>query len=227
MIEKPPVLRLRRPDRRPTADQIAAFVDTATSFVVDAMGGGGALAATISPMTGDTARVVGAALTCDNGPAGVLATLGAIHFVQPGDIVVVGFGGHQGCAAAGDKVAGMARNAGARALVTDGPVRDAADIRRVGLPVWCTGLTPAKPHENGPGTVGLPVQIGGQSVETGDIVVADEDGVVVVPFARIDAVIAHLDVVRKLEGELDARIADGFREPITELLASDGVTWVD
>ena len=227
MIEQPPVLRLRRPDRRPTEAQIAAFAGVPTSFVVDAMRGGGALATDIVPMPGNTAHAAGPAITCDNGPAGVLATLGAIHLVQPGDVIVAGFGGHQGCAAAGDKVCGMARNAGAAALVTDGPVRDAADIRRVGLPVWCTGLNPGTPHENGPGTVGLPVQTGGRQIETGDMVVADEDGVVVVPFARIDATIAHLEVVRSLESGLDARIAEGLRDPIAELLASDRVAWED
>ena len=226
MIEKPPVLRLRRPDRRPTDAQIAAFSGAATSFVVDAMLGAGALDARIAPMPDTAARVAGPALTCDNGPGGVLATLGAIHLVRPGDVIVAGFGGHQGCAAAGDKVTGMARNAGAVAFITDGPVRDAADIRKAGLPVWCTGLTPGTPHENGPGTVGLPIHIAGQRVETGDLIVADEDGVVVVPFARIDAVIAHLNVVRGLEGDLDTKIADGFREPIAELLASDRVRWV-
>ena len=154
-----------------------------------------------------------------------MASLGAIHLTSPGDILVAAADGYQGCAAAGDRVCEMAQNAGAIALVTDGPVRDFDGIMSVGLPVWCTGLTPETPSGTGPGKVGLPVQIAGQRVETGDMIVADRDGVVVVPFDRIDAVIERLETVRTLEAELDGRVADGFKEPLAELLASDRVKW--
>ncbi|KKM02697.1 hypothetical protein LCGC14_1781810, partial [marine sediment metagenome] len=75
------------------------------------------------------------------------------------------------------------------------------------------GLTPASPFTKGPGRVGLPLAIGGQQVETGDMVVADRDGVVIVPFAQIDAVIAALDAVRAAEEGLDAQVAEGLRAP--------------
>ena len=115
------------------------------------------------------------------------------------------------------------RRAGAAAFVTDGPLRDYDGIVDVGLPAWCTGLTPASPFVSGPGKVGFAVQIGGQQVASGDMIVADGDGVVVVPFDRIDAVIAQLDTVRRLEGELDAEVAAGLSlpDPIAELLASE------
>ena len=70
----------------------------------------------------------------------------------------------------------MLRNCGGAALITDGPVRDYAGIVRSKLPVWCNGLNPASPYTNGPGFVGSPAQIGGQTVRSGDIVVADQDG---------------------------------------------------
>jgi len=126
-------------------------------------------------------------------------------------------------------VAGMLRNAGAAGFVTDGPVRDYAGLVAAGLPIWCTGLTPASPYSKGPGRVGFPVQIGGQEVETGDMIVADRDGVVVVPFERIDAVIAALARIRELEAELDARVAAGLKAPgwVTELLKGDSVRFTD
>ena len=107
----------------------------------------------------------------------------------------------------------MMRNAGAAGFVTDGPVRDYAGIVETRLPVWCSGLTPASPFTKGPGSVGFPVQIAGQEIETGDIIVADRDGIVVVPYERIDEVIANLAKVRDSEAELDAEVTAGLRVP--------------
>ena len=231
MIEEPPLLTVARAPRRPGASQVAAFQGVPTSFVVDAMHGTGALSSRIRPLgeSRDLASVAaGPALTAGCGAGDILALLAALGSVREGDVVVSAFDGFQGCAAAGDRVCGMLRNAGAAGLVTDGPVRDYAGIVAAGLPCWATGLTPASPYVNGPGTVGLPVQIGGRQVETGDMIVADHDGVVVVPYARIDAVIAKLETVRALEAALDAQIADGLTIPpsTAALLESDSVAYV-
>ena len=140
MLEEPPKLTVHRGRRRPTEAQIAAFQGVPTGNVVDALHGRGALSPAIKPVFGARHRVAGPALTAENGPADILATLAAIAFVHPGDILVAGAAGHQGCASAGDRVVGMARNAGAAALITDGPVRDGDGIAEVGLPVWATGF---------------------------------------------------------------------------------------
>ena len=224
MIEEPPVLTLRQPARRPTATQIAAFAHVPTGYVVDAMTGQEALSGEIAAMQDDW-HVVGSALTAWNGPADVLATLAAIHLCQPGDILIASVDGARDSAAAGDRVCGMAKNAGAVALVTDGAVRDTAGIKAVGLPVWCAGRSARTPYTSGPGTVGYPVVLGGRQIESGDLIVADRDGVAVVPFNQIDAVIAQLKTVRTLEEKLDKEVEDGFCEPLAELLASDRVVW--
>lgn len=231
MIEEPPLLTIARESRRPDAAQVAAFQEVPTSFVVDAMYGSGALSGRIRPL-GESRDLVsvaaGPALTAGCGAGDVLALLAATDSVQDGDIVLAAFDGFQGCAAAGDRVCGMLRNAGAAGFVTDGPVRDYAGIVGIGLPCWATGLTPASPYSNGPGTVGLPIQIGGRQVETGDMIVADHDGVVVVPFARIDAVIEKLETVKALENALDAEVEKGLTMfPATrELLKTDRVKYV-
>ena len=194
------------------------------------MYGAGAMSPEIKPV-GDgldiDCRAAGPALTVDCGPADILALLGALGSITQGDIVVSAFHRHQGCAAAGDRVSAMIKNCGGAGLVTDGPVRDYAGIVDVDLPVWCTGLNPGSPFSKGPGSVGFPIQIGGQEVETGDMIVADRDGVVVVPFERIDAVIEMLAKVSQLENELDAELRDGLKIPsaIEELLASDQVKY--
>lgn len=226
MIEAPPTLTIKKSLRRPTEAQIAAFKDTPTGFVVDAMFGGGALANNIQPIGGGRdlrCAAAGPALTADCGAADVLAVFAALKFVRPGDVVVSSFAAHSGCAAGGDGLMGMMKNAGAAGFVTDGPLRDYNGIVSVGMPVWCTGITPASPHMSGPGTVGFPIQLGAQEVETGDMIVADQDGVVVVPFERLDEVIANLDRIRRAEQAQDKKVATGMQVPewVEELLASD------
>ena len=223
MIEHPPRLKLRRDFPRPTAEQVAAFRDVPTGFVADAMDGRGAMATAISPLPGLPGHVAGPALVADNGPSDILATLAAVHLVQPGDVVCAAADGFQGAAAAGDQLMGMMRNAGAAGFVTDGPMRDLEGIQAVGVPVWCTGLNANSPYNDGPGTVGGAASIGGVTVASGDIVVADENGVVVVPHARIDAVIDRLKAVTAAEEDLERKVADGLTAPLDlDAMLADG-----
>jgi 4-hydroxy-4-methyl-2-oxoglutarate aldolase len=213
MIEEPPILRIRANFPRPTAAQIAAFKDVPTGFVCDAMGGQGALASNIQPIGGGRdidCRAVGPALIADNGPQEILATMGALHILQPGDIVVAAVHGHQNCSAAGDQFCGMLRNKGAAGFVTDGEMRDYDGIVETGLPAWCTGLSPNSPYSNGPARVGFDAVVGGRRIASGDLIVADRNGVVVVPFDQIDAVIAKVAHVTELEAALEAKVKDGF-----------------
>lgn len=222
MIEEPPKLTIRKPSRRPSDAEIAAFQGVPTGFVVDALGGRGALDPAIKPMEG-LPHVAGPALTVGNGAADIMATLAGLAFLQPGDVFIVGFEGFQGCAAVGDRVSGMAKNAGAVGLVTDGPVRDYTGIVEVGLPIWCNGITPNSPYTQGPGTVGLPVDLAGMRVDTGDMIVADRDGVVIVPFERVSEIAARLDDVRALETDLDSQVANGLAVPeVVKTWLTDG-----
>jgi len=232
MIEEPPLLTIKRPSRRPTPEQIAAFQNVPTSFVVDALQGGHTLSPNIRPLGEGRdlpTSAVGPALTVDNGPADILALLASLKFIQDGDILVTGANGYQGCAAMGDRVAGFIKNNGACAIVTDGPARDYAGIVEVGIPIWCTGLNPNTPFGKGPGKVGFPIQFGGQQIETGDLIVADFDGVVVVPFDRIEEVIRTLKTIVELETALDSEVRGGLKIPpaIEELLQSDQVKMVE
>lgn len=89
-------------------------------------------------------------------------------------------------------------------LVTDGLVRDAQEIRELGLPVWCRGTTPTASNKHGPSRVGGTVTIGGTLVQDGDYVIADEDGVVIWPKARV----AELrDRARQKRDSDEARLA--------------------
>jgi 4-hydroxy-4-methyl-2-oxoglutarate aldolase len=212
MLDEAP--RIRRHDwTRPDAALVEALRDVPTGFVVDALGGAGALDFRVKPAIADQARFTGTALTCDCGPADNLALCAALESVQPGDVLVAATAGHTGCAVTGDLVVGMARNGGAVGFVTDGCVRDLPGLRAVGLPAFCIGVTPNSPARSGPGTVGAPVVLAGVRVASGDVVVADEDGVVVVPRERLAEVVARLPAIRSAEADMDRRVREGLRIP--------------
>lgn len=209
---------------RPEPGLVAAFADTPTGFVVDAMGRRGALSADIRRLCG-SGVFVGTALTVWTVPRDNLAPYAALDAARPGDVLVVTNGGARDASILGDLAIGMARNCGVIAVVTDGLVRDIAGIREVGIPVHAPGLSPNSPFKNGPGEIGGTVSIGGVAVSAGDIVVGDEDGVVVVPLARAAAVRDALAAVRKKEAEMDAAVRGGLRAPawLADVLAGPGV----
>ena len=107
----------------------------------------------------------------------------------------------------------MARNRGVAGLVTDGLVRDLVGILDVDIPVYCAGLTANSPARNGPGTVGLPIVLGGVRVDSGDIVVGDRDGVVIVPLAEATNVLGRLGGIKAAEASLEAKVKAGLEIP--------------
>ena len=232
MIEEPKPLTIKKNWKRPSKKQLKAFENIPTGFVTDALDGDGTLSIDIKPV-GDgrdiNCVVVGAAVTAGNNAADIMGTLAALNFIQEGDVLVASFSGHQGNAAAGDRVMGMLKNCGGAGFVTDGPMRDYVGLIEVGLPAWCTGLTPASPFTKGPATVGLPINIGGQKVESGDIIVADLDGVVVVPHSKIDIIIERLSHITDLEYSLDAEVREGLKipGPVKEMVLETNVKFVD
>jgi 4-hydroxy-4-methyl-2-oxoglutarate aldolase len=225
MIKDPPLLTIRRNFPRPKPEEVKAFANAQTGHVIDAMNGRGALDYRIKPLAPPAATVVGVAMTCHCGPADNLALFGALAVAQPGDILVCGTDEFTTTSVTGDLLMGMARNRGLLGLITDGVARDRAGIVGVGLPVYCMGLNPNSPVRSGPGTVGKPVALGGVVIDSGDIIVADADGVVIVPRANAANVIASLALVRKAETDLEAKVKAGLQIPdfVTAILASDQV----
>jgi 4-hydroxy-4-methyl-2-oxoglutarate aldolase len=225
MIEDPPLITLRRKVPRPSKAQLAALAGTPTGFIVDALDGRGALPPEVKPVVPEFASFCGVALPCGVGPSDNLAVLAALPLVQAGDVVIASVEGFRDAAVVGDLLLGMLRNRGAVAFVTDGTVRDLPGLRDARLPCFATGTTPNSPVRNGPGTVNLPIAIGGVVIGPGDILIGDQDGVVVLPFDRIDAVIARLVDIRAAEKELLAKVEGGLGVPpwIEELYRSGKV----
>jgi 4-hydroxy-4-methyl-2-oxoglutarate aldolase len=217
MIEEPPPIVFATPADRPSTDVIERFRGAPTSFIVDAMNGAGALDWRIKRLVGRS--LVGVALTCDCGPLDNLAFMAALAECRPGDVLVVATGGYVGAAVTGDLLIGVARNRGAAGFVTDGLVRDLDDLETVGLPIFAIGVTPNSPQRRGPGSVGLPIVCGGVTVASGDVVVGDRDGVVVVPRARISATLESLEHVKAAEAATLQRVRGGLKELPVEVPA--------
>ena len=151
----------------------------------------------------------GSALTAFAYPADSVGMFGALAEAAPGDVLVVACDGFAGTAVIGDLAAGMMKNKGCAAFVTDGLARDRAGILASGLPVFAAGISPNSPARNGPGVVGLPVNLGGVRVKPGDIIVGDADAVVVVPLERAAAVLRALEDVRANERKAVERVRSG------------------
>ncbi|HWT09999.1 MAG TPA: hypothetical protein VN329_12610 [Roseomonas sp.] len=222
MLDNPPLLTIHRGHRRPDPALVEAFRGAQTSHLCDAMDGRGALDYRIKPMDPANACFAGPALTALSYPADVVGVFGALAEAQPGDVIVVANDGYTGTAVVGDIVAGMMRNKGVAAFVTDGLARDRAGIAATGMPLFAAGINPASPAANGPGVVGAPVTVGGQHVRPGDIIVGDADGVVVVPADRAAAVLERLQAIRVAEAATIARVEAGMTENdrVRDLVAS-------
>ena len=206
MIENQPVLTIHRGHRRPDPALLEAFSGAMTSHLVDAMDGRGALDWRIKPLDPANARFTGPALTAHSYPADIHGMVGAAMEAEAGDVIMCANDGFTGTAVIGDLAAGILRNKHVAAFVTDGLARDRAGIAATGLPLFAIGISPNSPASTGAGQVGAPIVLGGVAVSSGDIVVGDEDGVVVIPLAHAEAVLERLRAVRGAEKEAEASV---------------------
>ena len=234
MIENPPLIQIKKSSsrNRPSIKQLANFKNVPTGFICDALNGYAALDTNIKPLPVPGKKVehiVGPALTVFSGAADVLGMSIALSEIQPGDIVVNGVSGFQGTAAVGDRIAGMIKNNGGIGLITDGPMRDLEGIIETGLSCFCTGLNPNSPYNSGPAKIGYPTEIGGKTIHSGDIIVADSDGVTVVPFNKIDEILEKLDRITELENAMDEKVKNGLKisQKALNYINSDQVIYED
>ncbi|MEO7244856.1 MAG: RraA family protein [Rubrivivax sp.] len=206
------VIAVKREVQRADPAAVQALAGAGTGFVVDANGRRGALDSAIRPVS-KAVSFCGPAYTVRTRGRDNLAAYTALAFAQPGDVLVIATDGYREASVVGDVFIGLARNRGVVAVVTDGMVRDVAGIDAVGIPVFALGLSPNSPHKDGPGELGTQVCLGGSTVNTGDIVRGDADGVVVVAREAAAAVVTALDKVRAQEARMDQWVRDGLDAP--------------
>lgn len=136
-----------------------------------------------------------------------------LETVQPGDVLVIQAYGSKFTGVIGDILAQYFKQKGGAGIIVDGSIRDSERIREMGIPVWCTGVTPhyASQTELFPWAYDVPVAVGGVLCMPGDIVIADDDGPVIVPQALADEVYQSAQDHQEWEVFSRARLAEGAR----------------
>ncbi|HEX9865050.1 MAG TPA: 4-carboxy-4-hydroxy-2-oxoadipate aldolase/oxaloacetate decarboxylase [Acidimicrobiia bacterium] len=176
-------------------------------------------------------RIAGPAVTVSCPPGDNLMIHAAVEMIEPGDVLVVATTEPSDNGSFGELLAVSVAGRGCVGLITNGGVRDVADLRRMGFPVWARRVHAAGTSKTGAGSVNLPVVCAGVEVRPGDVVVADDDGVAVVERERAGEVLEMArerllkeEATRKrlASGELGVDLY-GFRSRLDEL----GVRWVD
>jgi 4-hydroxy-4-methyl-2-oxoglutarate aldolase len=170
----------------------------------------------IKPVTGSVA-IAGSAVTCLNYAGDNLMLLAALDVVEAGDVIVVGVTAPSAHGMFGDVLATACAARGVQAVVLDAGARDVTTLREMGFPVWSRHIGVNGTVKNSPGWVNVPIACGGQIVNPGDVIVADDDGVVVI--ARDDAVAVAEAAHVRVEKEIVAR--DEFRSGLRPLDKGD------
>jgi 4-hydroxy-4-methyl-2-oxoglutarate aldolase len=174
--------RVHGPWSRPDAAMLEAFKNAASAQVADSMSRLGAMDAGIRPVW-NSPRIIGPALTvwCHTGDN--LMVHKALSIAVPGDILVINTQGNVVNSPFGELLATSAVKIGIRGLIIDGTVRDADALEAMKFPVYSRGLCPNGCNKDGPGEVGGVIACGGVAVRPGDILIADRDGITVVPLS--------------------------------------------
>jgi len=145
--------------------------------------------------------LAGPAITVRERPDCNLMSHAAIDLMQRGDVLVVDAGGYTRTAVGGFLMSRKMISKEADGVVVDGAWRDRAEIAKARFPVYCRAWQPGGPHKDVPGSVNVPVTVGGVVIYPGDIIVGDDDGLVVVPGGSADDVLAQAQEIRAKESQ--------------------------
>ncbi|MBU1361254.1 MAG: RraA family protein [Gammaproteobacteria bacterium] len=191
-----------------TSVTAAHFAGYAAATVYEAAGKCGDMAPSIRPV-GDACRLLGRAYTVRCWPSDGLAFMRAVEMAEPGDVLVIDSGGTDRSTVWGGSATIRAKHRGIAGVVTNGAVRDVATIRALEFPVWSTGICVRGGVANHPGWHNTVVSVCDVAVGPGDIVLADIDGVVVVPSANAAEVLEKTKAQAEKEKGADERLRAG------------------
>jgi 4-hydroxy-4-methyl-2-oxoglutarate aldolase len=215
---------------RPDPGTVAGLARAGVATVHEAAGRIGLLDPAIRPIQ-EGASVAGPAVTVSCAAGDNLMVHAAVEVIEPGDVVVVSVTSPSTDGMLGELLATSLMAHGCRAVIVDSGVRDVAELRRVGFPVWSRAIHAQGTVKATPGSVNLPVTCGGVVVHPGDVVVADDDGVMILARDRADEVLVLAKGRIAKEEDKRARLAAGELgldiDHLREKLESMGVRWVD
>ncbi|HEY1231099.1 MAG TPA: RraA family protein [Ramlibacter sp.] len=188
---------------RVSPDLVRQAAEYQAAILADVNGRRGALHGRIAALR-PRMKLAGPALTVDVRPGDNLMIHAAISLAKPGDVLVIDGKGDQTAALMGTIMMTACKQLGLAGVVIDGAVRDSLEIDEMDYPVFSFGTNPNGPTKNVPGRIGHPVSIGGVTVRSGDLIVADADGVVAIERERVAGL---LPLARKKVEDETARIA--------------------
>jgi 4-hydroxy-4-methyl-2-oxoglutarate aldolase len=170
---------IRREIERVPVELVAQASKFASSILADVAGRRGAMDGRIAAVA-PSMRVCGPAFTIEVRPGDNLMIHTAIALARPGDVLVIDGKGDTTCALMGTIMLSTCKKLGLAGVVIDAAIRDSEELVDLGFPVWAVGANPNGPTKYVPGRINWPISCGGISVQPGDLIVGDADGVVVI-----------------------------------------------
>ena len=173
---------------------------------------------------------VGRALTIKTRSGDNLMLHKALNMAKPGDVLIVSNdGGESYRSLIGEIMFTYLASTGAAGIIIDGPIRDIDAVRKMEMPIYATGTNPAGPYKEGPGEINVPISCGGISVNPGDIIVMDEDGVIVIPLQEAETVLVNARAFQQKDEAklLAAQEGRAKRDWVDALIAKKEVEIID
>jgi len=201
-------MRILEMPKRPDPRLIAEFAKMVTPHLSDSMERLYAGGPRLRPMHKE-GKLAGPAFTVKTAPGDNLLVHKALDSARPGDVIVVDAGGFADQAIVGELMMSRARQRGVAGLVIWGAIRDSAEIGAGSYPVYACGVTHRGPYKDGPGEINVPIAIGGMTVNPGDIIVGDADGLVAVPQEMAEQVLASAKAIVAKESAAMKQILAG------------------
>lgn len=196
------------------------FKDIPTTIISDALGRNTGING-LRKYHQKSLKLVGRALTIKCSPGDNLYIYKALKQVKKGDVLVVDGRGATDNALMGELIMLQGLKNGCDGFIIDGAIRDVEAFEEV--PVYARNNTHFGPFKNGPGEIGVPVSVGGHVVMNGDVIIADDDGVVSFPWIETEDILqASLSLLKKEDGIIE-QITTGKMDWVDLILDKAGI----
>ncbi len=191
-------LQVLKRTRQVSAQQVKDFFGLPVANISDCMARMTSAGPRLRPMH-KQGYLAGPALTVKCRPGDNLMIHKALTMAQPGDVIVVDAGGELTNALFGEQMMATSIRIGLAGIVLNGAVRDSAEIASGDFPLYAAGITHRGPYKDGPGEINVVISVDGMVIAPGDLIVGDADGLLCVPYEKMDEVL--LATRKKMQAE--------------------------